>query len=121
MPTLQSQNNFLEYLRVKSCLKSFLAKFTVKNLSYERPILPPYLKLLVSPNRGSRHFYEILNQQYDNIKLKTKWNTTLNIDIDTDDWQNVYKVCFKTLKRNLFGFNIESVTEYWVQELYFTK
>ena len=94
--------HFLEYLRVKRCLKTFLAKFTLENLSYERPILPPYLKLLASPNRGSRHFSEILSQQNDNIKLKTKWNTTLNIDIDTDDWQNVYKVCFKTLKRNDF-------------------
>ena len=83
-------------------LKTFLAKFTVKNHSYERPILPPYLKLLLIPNRGSRHFYEILNQPYDNITMKTKWNAKLNIDINTDDWLNVYKVCFKTLKRNDF-------------------
>ena len=92
----------------------------MKNLSNKRPIRPQYLKLLLRPNRGSNHFYEILNQQYDNLKVKTKCNVTLNIDIDTDDWQNVYKVCFKALKRNhLFGVNIESFTEFWVQEIYF--
>ena len=60
-------------------------------------MLPPCLKLLLSPSRGSRHFYETLNQQNENLTLRTKWNGIFNIDIDKDDWENVYKVSFKTL------------------------
>ena len=59
---------------------------------------PPYLNLLA--NSASASFYNILNKQYNNITLKTKWATILSIDLDEKDWVNIYRVCFRSIKRN---------------------
>ena len=96
------KRNFLEYLQIQRCLKHFFAKCDIHNFSIDRPIFPPYLKILLNHNKGSWHFYEILREQYDNQKLKSKWMDILNADIGKRDWDMIYKICFKTLKRNDF-------------------
>ena len=51
---------------------------------------------------SARKFYSILNQQYNNLSLKNKWNNILNTDLDEKDGINIYKVCFRSLRRNDF-------------------
>ena len=92
------KSNFLEYLRIQICLKQFFGKCDIHNFSIDRPIFPPYLKTLLNNNKGSRYFYKILKDQYDNKKLKSKWTHILNTDISKKDWNMIYKICFKTLK-----------------------
>ena len=77
-----------------------MGNFNCSKNSPSRPYLPPYLKLLSNSKWAS--FYNILNKQYNNVTLKTKWDTILNINLAEKDWTNIYKVCFRSLKRNDF-------------------
>ena len=76
-------------------------KIYMKNFNTSAMILPSYLKLL-SSNLGTRKFYSFLNKQYNNLALKNKWNNILNTDLDEKDLINIYKVCFRSLRRNDF-------------------
>ena len=97
-----SKTNFLEYTRIKRCLKTYMKNLSTSDIILTRPCQPSYLKLLSTSNSGTRKFYSILNQQYNNLALKIKWNNILNIDLDENDWINIYKVCFRSLRRNDF-------------------
>ena len=96
------KTNFLEYTRIKRCLKTCMKNLSTSDIILPRPCQPSYLKLLSTSNSGTRKFYSILNQQYNNLALKNKWNNILNIDLDENDWINIYKVCFRSLRRNDF-------------------
>ena len=93
------QTNFLECLRIQRCVKSYVKQFNVEKVYHCRPIYPAYLKTLTK-SIGSKSFYEILNKQNDNQKLKEKWSKELKSAINNIDWKGIYKICFKTLKRN---------------------
>ena len=92
--------NFLEYLRVKLCLKTFLSKFSTKPYSFDRPVCPYYLRFILRQKSGSRYFYEILNKDFINLRLRKKWNEMTNIDETDVTWDKIYKICFKTTNRN---------------------
>ena len=52
----------------------------------------------------------ILNKPYNNVTLKNKWATTLNMNLDEKDWINIFKVCFRLIKRNdLIRFQFRKV------------
>ena len=63
-------------------------------------MLPPYLKIILSQVKGSKYFYEILNNQYKNLSLQNKWNNVLNTIIKDDEWNKIFRNCFKTIRRN---------------------
>ena len=94
------RTNFLEYLRIHRCVKLFLNKINLRNFYYTRPIFPVYLKILMKKTNGSKYFYANSIKQYENSKLKAKWNGELDITLDSDDWKKIYRICFKLIKRN---------------------
>ena len=94
------KTNFLEYTRIKRCLRKYLTSCKFSTRSFQRPYIPAYLKLLSNTVSGSKTFYNIMNHQYSNFALQNKWNIILGTDLDENNWTNIYKVCFKTLKRN---------------------
>ena len=96
------KTNFLEYLRVAKCLKVFIKKYKIKNFNCIRPVFPPYLHAIINNKKGSKYFYEKLNVQYINQKLPQKWSQELNIVLSDDEWKTIYKICFKSIKRNDF-------------------
>ena len=79
-----------------------MRNFNTSFMILPRLCQPSYPKLLSPSNSGTRKFYSILNQQYNSFALKNKWNNILNTDLDEKDWINIYKVCFKSLRRNDF-------------------
>ena len=93
------KSNFLEYFRIKSCLSRYLSTCDV-NMLLPRPFLPPMLKILLSKNKGCRQFYNIMHKDVLNLTTRNKWCANLNIDLNENDWKDVYKICFKTLPRN---------------------
>ena len=74
------KTNFLEYLRIQRCLKIFIKELNTQNFNLVRPIIPPYLMVLLIGS-GSKYFYDILNVQYDNMALKNKWSKDLNQEL----------------------------------------
>ena len=94
------KTNFLEHLRVHRCLKDYLLKFSIKHYTCSRPVLPSYLKILLSQVKGSKYFYKTLNGQYKNLSLRNKWNNVLNTTINDDEWNKIFRNCFKTICRN---------------------
>ena len=116
------KTNFLEYTRIKRCLKTYMKNLSTSNIILPRPCQPFYLKLLSTSNSRTRKFYSILNQQYNNLALKNKWNNILNIDLDENDWINIYKVCFRSLRRNDFKwFQFRLIQRIWGTKAYLSK
>ena len=60
----------LEHLRVHRCLKDYLLKFNIKHYTCSRPMLPSYLKILLTQVKDSKYFYETLNDQYKSYNYK---------------------------------------------------
>ena len=94
------KTNFLEHLRVQRCVKDYFLKFSIKHYSCSRPVLPSYLKILLNHVKGLKYFYETLNDQYKNLSLRNKWNNVLNTTINYDEWNKIFRNCFKTICRN---------------------
>ena len=98
--------NFLDYYRVRLNLEKFIKHTNIENFQIKKPFLPYYLKF-VCGNVKSNKFYRIINQNYDNNTLRSKWSIKLEIpEISISNWQCYNIICFKTIKdHNLFGFN----------------
>ena len=56
--------------------------------------------ILKSTNESGKYFYETLNDQYKNLSLRNKWNNVLNTTINDDEWNKIFRNCFKTVCRN---------------------
>ena len=93
------KTNFLEYYRIERIIKQLLKQSTSPD-TYSRPILFPYLKQLTKSKTSSKHFYHTLSCQFVNENLRNKWNCVLNITLDDNSWDKIYKNCFKTVGRN---------------------
>ena len=88
--------NFLEYLRIKSCVESYVKKYKKDGLFYfQQPCLPTHLLPIFSRNSGSKHYYNILNKPVINMNCKIAWNTELNLNIDEITWQQIFRICSK--------------------------
>ena len=96
----QLKTNFLEYYRVEKILKNLIEYNTTRLDTYPRPIIPPHLRILTSRKKASKHSYETLNCQFINQELRNKWNNILKQTINDDEWNKIYKICFKTTGRN---------------------
>ena len=73
--------------------------------------------MLTSHIKGSKFFYKTLNSQFKNEKLRDKWNNILDTTIKDNNWDKIYKICFKTIGRNdLIGYSLELFKEYWEPE-----
>ena len=94
------KSNFLEYLTIQRSLKRYLANCNVNITNPQRPFLPTNLKILLCQKKGSQQFYKLLNKEVQNDVLRNKWCTILNIYITENDWEQIYKICFKTLPIN---------------------
>ena len=65
--------NFLDYYRVRLNLEKFIKHTNIENFQIQKPFLPYYLKF-VCGNAKSNKFYRIINQNYDNNTLRSKWS-----------------------------------------------
>ena len=72
-------------------LKDYLLKFSIKHYTCSKPILPPYLKILLSQVKSSKYFYKTLNDQYKNLSLR---NNVLNTAIKDDEWNKIFRNYF---------------------------
>ena len=93
------RTNFLEYYRIERIVKELLKHSTGPD-TYARPIILPHLKYLTNSKISSRYFYQTLNCQFINEKLRNTWNHVLSITLDDNKWNKIYKNCFKTINRN---------------------
>ena len=54
----------------------------------------------MSQKKGCWQLYQQLNKQVENCVLRKKWCSILIIDINEKDWEQIYKICFKTMQIN---------------------
>ena len=51
-----------------------------------------------------------MTQQYNSVNLKNKWSMILKIELDENDWINIYKVYFSCIKKNdLIWFKFQMI------------
>ena len=94
--------NFLDYYRVRLNLEKFMKHTNIENFQIKKPFLPYYLNF-VCGNVKSNKFYRIINQNYDNNTLRSKWSIKLEIpEISISNWQCYNFICFKTIKDHKF-------------------
>ena len=100
----QIKTNFLEYHRVKTCVKNYLNNQKDVSIVHEKPTIPIQLKIICKSKKGSKDFYRLLANQ--NIVQDTTyysfWEQALGITICRDMWKQIFRVCFKTIKDNDF-------------------
>jgi len=93
--------NFLEYLRVRTSVNLYVKKVKFNNdYSFEQPIMPTNLKVLLKSKKGSKDIYKIFNKQKLNGTYKLKWERDLELSFSESDWKAIFKVCFKTVQDN---------------------
>ena len=96
------KTNFLEYHRVITCIKGFLAKLRQRCPENVKPNYPINARLLKKSKKGSRDFYNIMTGS-DNQDIKpiySYWEESFRTQISISDWQKIFKICFKTVKDN---------------------
>ena len=95
------KTNFLEYLHAKMFVELYLKNIEKMVLYFfYQPCLPKPIASLFGHSQGSKHFYKLLNKACAKMSFKNAWNNDLNINIDEDTWQNVFKICFKLIQDN---------------------
>ena len=91
--------NQLNYLRLKTCIKSLLKDTQFQPCVIYKPLSPLLLSITTKNKKGSKDFYNILEDKQE-INTYNKWEDKLNRQISTDTWRLVYKSCFQTIKDN---------------------
>ena len=105
-PTLEKmfnlKTNFLEYHRVISCVKTYLAKLKFVSLCTYKPHLPNIDRLILKSKKGCKDFYQILQNPICNEKKVqySFWEQAFGKVITSDMWVKIYKICFNTVKDN---------------------
>ena len=95
------KTNYLEYHRVKSCMKVYLSKLKLDLTDQQKPVYPNQIKVLCNSNKGSQDFYWLLNYQcLDKNAPFLSWKNSLNLTIAENTWRHIFQICFKTVKDN---------------------
>ena len=98
--TLKIKTNFLEYHRVKTCLKK---NFTIHPQDpIVKPVWPTIIEILTKSKKGSKDFYKLLTNtsHLDTLCYKAKWEAEVGDKLDHEDWKTIYKHCFKVIQDN---------------------
>ena len=95
--------NFLEYYQDRLSVNKFISKFKKSDIfNYIMPVLPSHVKILFFSKKGSKKIYSILNNYTENLQLKfkNKWSDNLNENIPSQEWNLIFRACFKTVSDN---------------------
>ena len=68
----------------------------------EKPIWPSTLSILLKSKKGSKDFYNLINNEKcdPQIAHKVKWERIINNNISDKEWTIIYKHCFKSIEDN---------------------
>ena len=101
------KTNYLEYHRVKSCVKVYLFKLKLDLTDQQKPVYPNQIKILCNSNKGSQDFYWLLNYQcLDKNAPFLSWKNFLNLTIAENTWSHIFQICFKTVNLFIYLFGV---------------
>ena len=95
--------NFLEYFQVRLSVNKFISKNKKSDIfNYIKPVLPSHVKILFFTKKGSKKTYNIVNNNTEilHLKFKNKWSDDLNENITNQEWNLIFRRCFKTVSDN---------------------
>ena len=81
--------NPLNYLRLKVGIQTLLNSMELEPYPIQKPLAPFNLLLLIKSEKGSKDFYNTLQQPID-IIIHNKWNDILNKNIPNQTWKFVH-------------------------------
>ena len=95
--------SWFEYKRIHTAVTRFInANKTENNFKISSPYLPFHLKILFKRNKGSKHFYMLINHTKITFTAKSKWNNDLNITLSELNWQDIFRICPHTIEDNYY-------------------
>ena len=114
--------NILNYYTMRSALNHCIKLNKEGHLfTFARPHCPFHIKLMYTPQKGSKIFYKaIQNFKYVNPpKCEAYWNSYTNTPLQYETWSKIYKICFQGISDNSIKwfqykilFNILGTREY---------
>ena len=93
--------NFLTFQQLKCAIKKCLTDLSLKTeniCKQHRPIITPYLRLILKDSKGSKSIYQSLNKNNDQPVCVQTWAQKLNISIDFDEWKQIFFLPFLITK-----------------------
>ena len=96
--------DFLTFHRIHMSLKKSLENIDQDN-TIIYPIIPHSIKCLLNNKKGIRQYYKILRNKSRIKYTNPKWENELNVvNINSDTWQLVFKICFNNIKHNYLNW-----------------
>ena len=89
--TRLNNTNILNYLQLRSSVRTLLKITNFKPYLLQRPLAPLFLS--ISIKKGSKDFYKILHQSQE-IKIHNKWDEISYTRITQPESRQIYKICF---------------------------
>jgi hypothetical protein len=99
--------NFLAFFKLRKLLNKYLNNFTTLLLSPDhivpRPFIPHEIQQIYTENKQTKNLYNLylydVNTRID-TDLIQKWNHLLNIHLNNENWQTIFRICFFLPKDN---------------------
>ena len=118
------KTNFLEYHRVITCVKVFCNSRKGVSKTHTKPIFPQYIQVLMRSKKGCKDFYNIINSNKNENQTSyySYWEHKLKQEISSNEWKNIYRICFKTIEDNeLIWFQYRLINRISGTSEYLTK
>jgi hypothetical protein len=99
--------NFLAFFKLRKLLNKYLNNYTTLLLSPDhiipRPFIPHEIQQIYTENKQTKYLYNLylydVNTRID-TDLIQKWNHLLNINLNNENWQIIFRICFFLVKDN---------------------
>ena len=88
-------SNFLNYNGIVKSIRLWVSKLNIDSFKHKLtyPILPLNIQKLTKQQKGSKHIYNVLNNEKSQPTSKTKWVELFNIN--NEYWKNIYQYPFQ--------------------------
>ena len=85
----------MNYNGIVKSIKLWVSKLNIDSFNHKLtyPIIPSNIQALTKQQKGSKHIYNILNNEISQPTSKTKWLELF--DIDNEYWKEIYKYPFQ--------------------------
>ena len=96
-------SNFLEIHRLKLLVTKFIASCNSKNPAiFQRPVISPYLRFVLSNKKRARGYYQILlDKSLDvSVRLNEKWKNDLQSELTENDWSIIFTISLRVVSDN---------------------
>ena len=89
--------------RLKIVIDKFIKEHKTRDsFNFLQPCILNSIRIILSGGKGTKYFYENLNERHLTLIFKQKWHDDLKVDLKDDIWRQLFRICFKTIQDPYF-------------------